>query len=960
MVNVGRVVQQSVEYYVSQVAGNAEEYYSVRGEAQGQWIGKGAAELGLSKTVKAEEFKAVLSGHEPDSETSLSPTFSRRKVLGIDTVFRAPKSVSLMFAIGEGVVRSEVLAAHDAAVLAGMDYIERHAAVGREGKAGVNKVRGSGLISSAWMHRTSRAGDPLLHTHVVSANMIHTENDRWVTLDSKRIYRHAKTAGVLYQAELRRQLTNRLGVSWQPVKNGLADVAGVDRKVIDAFSKRSNQINSELEAIEAEGTKAESAKAAQVAALTTRAPKGAAEAENVFESWAQEAATHGFDASSVKALCDRTLRASAPAKYEYEYEPIAAELVSPRGVTAQRSTFDRRDVILALAERLPTTTPADTIEQVADRWIAEYALVMTRELGPDDIKGCIRHRGAGEAVLTTVDMVEIESRLVEGAISRTNAGVAVVPPHIAARLATSKSTESLNEDQRAMVNHILHSGSGVDVVIGDAGTGKTFALGVMREHYEAAGYRVLGAAIAHRAVHELSAGAGIESRSIASLRLAIERDGAQALLGGEGRGTVLVIDEASMVGTRDLERLHEAAAAAGAKLVLVGDDKQLASIEAGGAFTALANRLGAARLQTNMRQRDPIDRTVATAFAERRIGDAVALGLEHDRIRVLESGQDARFALVEDWAADPHRSNSLIVAATNAEIDQLNAMCQRKLLAAGDLVGEPTETKSASFYVGDRVVFRETHKLFGIVNGDFATVVEDGGRPGQMVVRIDRTGEDVRIGPRITDRPGAMRLGYASTVHVAQGATVDSSYTLFSESMTREHAYVAVTRGREKNVVYAPKSVLQEEAGFGEEIFENAEAWISRALTRSEAHELAIDVTGVKAAGGEDADGAAAARVSVLESSLVANPPTHIVVAIGVPPRDNEALDCWRRTAAQIEVYRVKWGLGDDAAAIGKEPDVAAQHREWRVIEIDKQRLIGTRRQVEVAEQLSRGRSHQL
>jgi hypothetical protein len=256
-----------------------------------------------------------------------------------------------------------------------------------------------------------------------------------------------------------------------------------------------------------------------------------------------------------------------------------------------------------------------------------------------------------------------------------------------------------------------------------------------------------------------------------------------------------------------------------------------------------------------------------------------------------------------------------------------------KLHAASDLAAEPIETKSASFYVGDRVVFRETHKLLGIVNGDFATIVEDGDGPGQMVVRIDRASGAVRIGPRITDRPGAMRLGYASTVHMAQGATVGSSYTLFSESMTREHAYVAVTRGREKNVVYAPKSVLQEEAEFGEESIENAEAWISRALTRSEAQGLAIDVTGVNAAGGEDADASVVARVSELESSLVANPPAHIVEAIGAPPLDGEALDYWRRTAAQIEVYRVKWGLGDDAAAIGKKPTDPAQ-REWRVNEI--------------------------
>lgn len=446
MVNVGRVVQQSAPYYIQQVAGNAEEYYSARGEAQGQWMGGGSAALGLSRTVNADAFISILNGRKPGAEATLAPSFPRRKVLGIDTVFRAPKSVSLMFGIGNGEIRAEVLAAHDAAVFAGMDYLERHAAVGREGKGGAKKVRGDGLISAAWPHRTSRAGDPLVHTHVVSANMIHTENDRWVTLDSKRIYRHAKAAGVLYQSELRHQLKERLNVDFEPVKNGLSDVVGVERKIIDTFSKRSNQIKTELEETENAGPKA-----AQLAALKSRAAKGAAESDNLFESWAEEAAELGFTSESVAALCVSTLEVRAAA--ERDYESIAAHLVSPRGLTAKRSTFDRRDVISAFAEQFPPTTSAAKIESAADRWIGEFSLVVRDQFSCEDLDGAIRHQGSGEAALTTLDMVEVELGMVSSATARVNTQVAMLSDEFLHLVTACESFQSLNDGQTEMVDH---------------------------------------------------------------------------------------------------------------------------------------------------------------------------------------------------------------------------------------------------------------------------------------------------------------------------------------------------------------------------------------------------------------------------------------------------------------------------------------------------------------------------
>lgn len=998
MVNVGKVVRESVEYYVSQVAHSAEEYYSVKGEAQGQWMGRGAAELGLTNTVKSEQFTSVLHGRKPGVDTPLSAYFGRRKVLGVDAVFRAPKSVSLMYAIGDGKIRNEVIDAHEAAVRAGFEYLERMAAGGREGKGGSIKVGGTGLISSAWLHRTSREGDPLIHTHVVSANMIHAESGKWVALDAKLIYRHAKAAGVLYQAELRRELTRRLGVEWQPVENGLADVAGVSDTVIRAFSKRSQQIEDELDSIGGGN-----ARSAQIATLKTRKAKNASDGENVFDSWAKEAAEYGFDASTVSSL-RRGANVAREVKLG-EYRDIAAELISPKGLTKNRSAFSRRDVILAFAERLPATTSANEIERCADGFISQNLIKLDNEAG---LRGSYNIQGSREIALTTPDMAATERALVDSVVATRAIGLAVLPGGGDSH-DTCERMKSLNDEQRAMVELVTSSGNGVDVVIGDAGTGKTYALGVLRERYEARGYAVLGVASTHRARHELKEGSGIETETVASLVGRIDRGLDFRDFIGVGRGTVIVVDEASMVGTRDLERIHSAATKSGVKVVLIGDPKQIASIDAGGAFDAIAKRLGCYRLKTNMRQRDEMERTIVDAYADGRIGDAVALGIEHGRIRVFDSGADALDRLVDDWALDPLRGNSLITAATNREAKELNRRCQRIRLEQGELSGEPIATSRGIFFEGDRIRIRRNGLVSGYFNLDTATVLGST-EPGGLIVRFDRTGEERNIGLHQLAEPRSVELAYASTVHIAQGATVDASYTLFSDSLSREHAYVAVTRGRERNLVYASNEVVREHAGFGAEIAESAQARITRAFERSEAQELAIDhvdtggvievsrlenddsrpglevrnggeqsssreLTSADAqlmefdyrrgviAGPDDGAAETVARIEALRDELVATPPACIVEKLGPPPIGSDRLTDWSAAAASIQVYRVKWGVASDEPFIGPKPTVrGSQVAEWRCAAKQADDFVKARRELtrapaEVGRQLTLQRS---
>jgi conjugative relaxase-like TrwC/TraI family protein len=215
LLNIGRMAPGRADYYLTAVArggDGVEGYYLARGEEPGRWLGHGAEQLGLAGEVTAEQLRAVLDAHHPDTGQQLA-SHPARKVPGFDHTFRAPKSVSLLWALSDRATAEQVVLAHDAAVDAAIGYLQRAAGFSRRGAGGAETLKVDGFVAAAFRHRTSRANDPLLHTHVLVANLPRTCDDGiWRTLDSRKLFAHAKTAGVLYQAQLRHELTTRLGV----------------------------------------------------------------------------------------------------------------------------------------------------------------------------------------------------------------------------------------------------------------------------------------------------------------------------------------------------------------------------------------------------------------------------------------------------------------------------------------------------------------------------------------------------------------------------------------------------------------------------------------------------------------------------------------------------------------------------------------------------------------------------
>lgn len=270
MLSVGKIAARPTAglYYVEQVSHGVEDYYAGEGEAPGAWAGAGAAALRLDGEVGEAGILRLLSGQNPASGHALRQPLGLGSVAGFDLTFRAPKSVSVVFAIAHESVVEEMRAAHQAAVGEALGYLEREACKARRGHGGSTVVAGRGFVAAAFEHRSSRAGDPLLHTHVVVANATQGPDGRWTALDGRSLYRHAKTAGYLYQTALRAELTDRLRVRWHPVERGTADLVGVPRRVIEHFSRRRAQI---LEHMADRGER--SARAAQIATLETRRRK---------------------------------------------------------------------------------------------------------------------------------------------------------------------------------------------------------------------------------------------------------------------------------------------------------------------------------------------------------------------------------------------------------------------------------------------------------------------------------------------------------------------------------------------------------------------------------------------------------------------------------------------------------------------------------------------------------------
>lgn len=697
MLTVAKLHAGHQQYYKDAVARGLDEYYAGTGELPGRWMGRGAEVLGLSGELDGEALDAILDGRDPLTGTRL--TERTAKVIGYDATFCAPKSVSLLFALGPPETAAEVRAAHDAAVDAAFAAYQEITARVRRGHGGSTVVEADGFVAAAYQHRSSRAGDPHLHTHVLISHVGYTRSDgRWTAVDGRLVFPWAKPCGHLYESALRAELTRRLGIEWGPVRNGIADIAGVPRRVIDAFSQRRAEIEAHLE-----DKGRSSARAAQWANYATRRPKDRdTMAEDLFAEWRARAEELGVTRATVSGWTGRGREREPRPVSDHEVARLFEFLAGPAGLTERRSSFDRKAAVRAVSDAFGQGADVGTVLALVDQFLASdrvVALPVAARSGQvvRGRDGSTRPVEADLARYSTPELLALERRLVDDALARRGQGVGIVGD-VQLKLALLGRSD-LSAEQRALAIALTTSGNGVDVVVGAAGTGKTTALGLARTTWESARHRVVGCALAARAAAELHAGAGIESFTIDKLLAAAERDG------GTLAADVLVCDEAGMVGTRQLAGLLDLAQRNGTKVVLVGDHRQLPEINAGGAFAALAEELGPITLRQNRRQVEKWERTALGALRDGDPDRAVDAYLAAGRVRVADNSGDIYDAMVADWAAARARGEDvLMLAGRRSQVDALNRRARAEMVDAGLLGAESLQAGGRDFRVGDDVI----------------------------------------------------------------------------------------------------------------------------------------------------------------------------------------------------------------------------------------------------------------
>jgi len=800
--------------------GGLGEYYSEHETRMPVWVLSGdierAAELvGLSAEDRANDADLDVvtrwcqDGIAPNGATGSA--FNARSVHAFDLTFCAPKTVSLMRALDtDGVTSKAIAEAHRLAIAEAMEYLHQHAGYTRipNRQTGFNDLqRLPGFVAAAFQHETSRAGDPHLHTHVILPNRQARGDGKLVTYDGNSLHHEAKAAGLIYQNTLRTELAAALGVEWGRIDShtGMAEVAGISRTTIEAWSQRSTQLREwaaeNLAVVEAQDSLTAAQLAAAQRATRPRKPEHLPWAE-LKQMWLTD--ERGFSIDETAQREARQARIEAGRTVWDAANEAAREI--------DKAAFTRADLVEAIAARMPVViegappgvTPRTIVEALANR----HGIRIT---APRQA-----HQREGHERFTTVEIIA-EERDIYALIGARND---------AAKLPTRAISEAagLSEDQARSMRQIASSAQLVQTLSAPAGAGKTTSLKVLREAAHRGGIEcVLVVAPTGKAADvALAEGAadrgGTVARALSDLRA--------GRLTFDAR-TLLVVDEAGMVGTGALGELLAAATAAGTKTVLVGDAEQLAPVKArGGMFARLCADLPwAQELDRVWRMNDPAERA-ASLTVRSSTGSQLseAIGWYRDQAR-LHIGDPVTMAndVLTAWNADrAEGADSLLIADRWELADALNERIHRQIV--GDDAETITVARRHKIGVGDTVITRNNDPTITVYGGRPRTPIEGAPvRNGQrwQVLKIDADGDRIaarRIGDgALTVLEGDylhehVHLGYAVTVHAAQGVTADRCHALLSPTGTRSAAYVAMTRGRQGNRVY----LYEQDAGEGD------------------------------------------------------------------------------------------------------------------------------------------------
>lgn len=787
-----------------------------------------------------------MHGRAPLDEQELTSHVTRQSrrpaqaVAGFDVTFTPVKSVSSLWAVAPRDVAEQIEAAHEAAVDHALAWLEQQVAHTRRGAQGVRQVEVRGILATAFTHRDSRNGDPNLHTHVAIANKVQDLTDgTWLSLDGAALYRAMVTISEHYNSHLEAELVGRLGVGFdaeapRPDRRPIREVVGVPVALMEAWSSRRVQIEAETDRL-ADTFAAEHGRApstVEMIQLAQQANLATRQAKHEPRSLADQRATWRAQAVAVLgtedavdaltwAVCQLDAHRATDAQTLDEDTLNAAAMAVVETVSRARARWQPTHVMAEAYRRLRTLNlPGEAIDpavaEVTARVVAG-AVPLTRvdEVG---VPGPLR-RSDGSSVYeprharlyTTTAVLQAEERIVGYALQRDGRTVDETMLALAC-LEAEANGRALNPGQAELVKTLGMSGRRVQLAIAPAGSGKTTAMATLARAWTDSGGTVIGLAPSAVAAEELRAAVPDGTvDTLAQLAYALVPGGSGQRIPLPGwaaridETSLVVVDEAGMAGTAELGTVIDFVVGRGGSVRLIGDDRQLAAVGAGGVLRDIQQAAGAATLAELMRFADPAEAAATLAVRD---GDPAAVGFYLDRGRLHDAG-DPTETIVDAWADDLAAGRTpVMITGTRQAAGILNEKARARRVADGlvDPAGQCVYLRHGlPAAVGDHVVTRRNdrrNRLSGtdfVKNGDRWTViaVSDGGavrvrhqRSGKLTwLRADYVGEHVDH-------------AYAVTVHSAQGSTVDVAHVLVDGSEDRQMLYVAVSRGRLGNHLY--------------------------------------------------------------------------------------------------------------------------------------------------------------
>jgi conjugative relaxase-like TrwC/TraI family protein len=827
----GGAVAQLIGYYAGLArdqlyrdgaARGPADYYLDPAEPPGRWWGSGRAAVGLDGEVLPEQLQSLLEGRHPATGATLGRRFADRSARGFDATFSAAKSVSVLWAVADDPwVRAEVTAAHDAAVDAALGWLERHGAVTRRGRDGVDQVNTQGLVVALFRQHTSRTADPQLHTHAVIWAKVQDPTGTWLALDARFLKYQQRSIGWVYDAALRSELTARLGVAWGPVIDGHADMVGVPGQLVAEFSQRSTQVDDKLRelvarwAAEHDGVDPDARTIARLerkAVVSSRPDKQAAlDAEALRAEWRGRAAALGFDALSLPSS-----QRGLPSFGRVDRNAVIAEAIARVG--QQGATWLQADVAREIAILLPAdaTGSGQRLVELVDELAAEAA---GRCLGlHPPARGAVARRFDGRPVSQHVTDRRLTTRAIldqEAALLRwARQTVGVVPA-------------AAGEDVQATAARAVAGTHRLVLVVGPAGAGKTTMLRAGIAGLRARGRTAVGLAPSGKAADVLARETGCPATTLARFLHSQGQTGRASALPAD---STVVLDEAGMADTEDLARLVRLADARFWRLVCVGDPYQLPAVGRGGMFAHWCDSLPAHHLNEVRRFTDDWQ---AAASLELRRGDPAAAQTyaAHQRLGTVHPALlPARVARLHD-AVDGRGESLAITCTSSATARAINLEIQRRRhpQRAGPAVELADGTRAL---VGDQIATRRNATLAtdsgGVVRNRHTWTLVAVGHDGSLTVTDPDRGTVTLPADYVVRH---VELGRGVTGYGSQGITTDHAICIVEPGSSRAGIYVGMTRGRRHNraLVLDPTGLADPQEAFAAAVARPANALTAHA-----------------------------------------------------------------------------------------------------------------------------------